>query len=277
MKPLLPRLLILTAALAATPAFAQSSDRWTGGHVGAYAGSVMDPDDNGDRILFDTNLDGNFDDTVRTGAGADAFSPGFCDGQAQGATPAAGCKGNTGGADWGFRGGYDMQMGTWVFGVVGEYGMNDARDAVSAFSTTPARYTMLRKVDSVAALRARIGMAFGADSENLVYATGGYAWANIENSFNTSNGVNTFTNSGDSDASGAQFGLGYERRIGDMWSVGVEYISTRLEDDEARVRTSGPAPATNPFILVNPAGTDFARSDEDFDLDSVRVTVSYRF
>lgn len=273
----LTRVLALAAALAATPAFAQSTDGWTGGYVGGFAGGVMDPDDSNDRFLFDTNLDGNFNDTVRTAMGADAFSPGSCDGVAQGPTPGAGCMGNNGGADWGVRAGYDWQVGTWVFGVVGEYGMNDARDAVTSFSTTPASYTMLRKVDGMAALRARAGIAFGPDMTNLAYATAGYARASIENSFTTSNGVNTFTDNGDGDASGAQFGVGYERRFNDTWSVGVEYLMTRLSDDEYRVRASGPAPATNPFITTNPAGTDFRRSDDDFDLDSVRVTVSYRF
>ena len=92
----LPRLLALTAALAAAPAYAQSSGDWTGGYVGAYAGGVLDPDDGDDRILFDTNLDGNFNDTVQTALGADAFSPGSCNGVAQGPTPAAGCAGNNG-------------------------------------------------------------------------------------------------------------------------------------------------------------------------------------
>ncbi|MFC0676840.1 outer membrane protein [Lysobacter korlensis] len=277
MKAPLPRLIVLAAALAATPAFAQSGDDWTGGYVGAHAGVVMEPDDEGDRFLFDTNLDGAFGDTVRTVAGADAFSPGACDGVSRGPTPGEGCEGNNGGADWGVRAGYDWQAGTWVFGVVGELGMNDVRDALTAFSTTPASYTAVRKIDSLAALRARVGMAFGEGNENLVYATGGYAWAKVENAFFSSNRVNTFTDNGDSDASGAQFGLGYERRFNDVWTVGVEYVSTRLNDDEYRVRASGPAPATNPFILANAAGTDFRRSDEDFDLDSVRVTVGYRF
>jgi outer membrane immunogenic protein len=276
MKTLLPRMLVLAAACVALPAFAQSGD-WTGGYVGGHAGVVMDPDDDSDRFLFDTNLDGTFDDTVRTGAGADAFSPGACDGVAQGPTPADGCIGNNGGADWGVRAGYDWQRGAWVFGVVGEIGMNDVRDAMTSFSTTPASYTAVRKIDSLAALRARIGVAFGADNENLVYATGGYAWVQVENAFFTSNGVNTFTDNGDSDASGAQFGAGYERRFGDAWSFGIEYLTTRLDDDEYRVRAAGPAPATNPFILANPDGTDFRRSDDDFDFDSVRVTVAYRF
>lgn len=271
-----PIVLALLAAAATQPALAQSSDDWTGGYVGGFVGQVMDPDDGSDRFLFDTNLDGQFGDTVRTAANADAFSPGSCNGVARGATPAAGCESNSGGADWGIRGGYDWQFGNWVVGVVGEYGVNDARDAVSSFSTTPARYTMLRKVDGVAAIRARVGAAFGDNSENLVYVTGGYARAKIENTFLTSNGVNTFTDNGDGNASGAQLGIGYERRIG-AFAVGVEYIRTQLSDDEYRVRAQGPAPATNPFILQNPNGTDFRRSDDDFDLDSVRLTATYRF
>ncbi|WP_119717202.1 outer membrane protein [Cognatilysobacter tabacisoli] len=268
--------LLVAAAPLANAQDAKGS--WNGGYVGAYAG-IVDKPDNGDsdRFLFDTNLDGNFNDTVRTGAGADAFSPGFCNGVAQTATPAGGCAENTGGADWGLRAGYDWQFDRFVFGVVGEYGLMDARDAVSAFSTTPARYSMLRKIDGIAALRARIGVVVGDDEANLVYATAGGARASIENTFATSNGVNTFTNNGDTDASGHQLGLGYERRFGQAFTVGVEYLRTELDDGDYRVRAAGPAPATNPFILQNPNGTDFRRSDTDIELDSLRITASYRF
>lgn len=268
--------LLVAAAPLANAQDAKGS--WNGGYVGAYAG-IVDKPDNGDsdRFLFDTNLDGNFNDTVRTGAGADAFSPGFCNGVAQTATPAGGCAENTGGADWGLRAGYDWQFDRFVFGVVGEYGLMDARDAVSAFSTTPARYSMLRKIDGIAALRARIGVVVGDDEANLVYATAGGARASIENTFATSNGVNTFTDNGDTDASGHQLGLGYERRFGQAFTVGVEYLRTELDDGDYRVRAAGPAPATNPFILQNPNGTDFRRSDTDIELDSLRITASYRF
>jgi outer membrane immunogenic protein len=250
---------------------------WSGFHIGGYLGSVMDPDDGGGSILFDTNLDGDFGDTVNTAAGANAFSPGFCDGAANDRTPATDCDDNTGGAEFGLRVGYDWQIDNFVYGVVGEYGYSDARDAVAAFSTTPAFYTMLRKVDDVFALRARAGLVFGDDDRNLVYATGGYTQASIENFFETSNGVNTFVTSGDSDADGFQIGLGYERMLGERFSVGLEYLHTRLDDDEARVRAQGPAPATNPFIRVNPSGTDFRRSDDELDLDSVRLTAGFRF
>lgn len=265
-------------ATSALPVAAQSSGNWTGGYVGGHVGAIADPDDSSDRILFDTNLDGQFGDTVRTGAGTDAFSPGFCDGAARTSTPAGGCSSNFGGADWGIRGGYDWQSGNWVYGVLGEYSMNDARDAVTAFSTTPAYYTMFRKVDGIAAIRGRVGYAFGAASENLVYATAGLAYARIKNDFTTSNGANSFTGSGSDNVDGYQAGVGYERRLGSNFSVGVEYLFTSLEDEDFRVRAGrGNAPATNPFVLQNPAGTDFRRSDKDFDLDSFRVTATYRF
>ncbi len=271
-----PLFIALLIAGAAPPALAQSSDDWTGAYVGGFVGQASDPDDGADRLLFDTDLDGRYGDTVTTAANADAFSPGSCSGVVRGATPAAGCSANSGGADWGVRAGYDWQFGNWVIGVVGDYGTSDARDAVSSFSTTPARYTALRKIGGLGALRGRVGSAFGENSGNLVYFTGGYARAKIENTFLTSNGVNTFIDNGDANASGTQFGIGYERRIG-AFAVGLEYLRTRLDDDGFRIRAQGPAPATNPFIRQNPAGTDFRRSDDTFEFDSVRLTATYRF
>lgn len=270
-----PLALATAAMLLGTTALPAVGQDWTGGYVGAFLGTQADPDDD-DTVLFDTDLDGDFDDAVNTSAGANAFSPGFCDGVAQGPTPGDGCADNSGGADFGLRAGYDWDMDGWVWGVLGEYSMNDARDAVTAFSTTPARYTLLRKVDDVLALRLRGGFAL-ADGDGLLYATAGYAQANIENHFFTSNTVNTFGTTGDSDADGWQAGLGYEHRFGDNFTLGLEYLFTTLDDDEYRVHVAGPAPATNPFVIVNPAGTDFARSDDKLELNSLRLTANFRF
>ncbi len=56
-----------------------------------------------------------------------------------------------------------------------------------------------------------------------------------------------------------------------------EYLFASLDaGDDGIVRSAGPAPATNPFILVNAAGTDMKRSDR-FDVHSVRLGLSYRF
>lgn len=273
-----PLAFAVLAALA-SPAFAQSSGSggaWNGGYIGLQVGSSDQPSDDNETIRFDRNLDNNFDDTVTTSGGANAFSPGFCGGAANGPTPASGCRDDDNGTDYGVRAGYDWQSGSLVYGIVGEYVRGDAEDSVSAFSTTPARYTMTRSLERTASLRGRIGFSFGDDA-NLLYATGGLAWGRVSNSFSTSNGVNTFTNNGDSDSKGPQYGLGYERKLGDNFAVGLEYLVTKLKDDEYRVRAQGPAPATNPFILGNPSGTDFRRSDEDFETSSLRVTLSYRF
>lgn len=274
MTKLLPLALAAVFAGTALPAFAQS---WEGGYFGIHAGNVQQDEASNETVLFDTNLDGNFGDTVNTAAPANAFSPGFCSGTANSAVAANGCRGDDDSdADYGLRAGYDWQRDNLVFGLVGEYSRGGPSDSVSAFSTTPAFYTMRRDIDSSFALRARVGFTFG-DGDNLLYGTAGYAWAKVENRFTTSNGVNTFVDNGDSDATGMQFGIGYERRFADQFTVGLEYLVSELEDDEYRVRAQGPAPATNPFIRVNPNGTDFRRSGDDIDLGSLRMTLNWRF
>ncbi|MFY2763253.1 outer membrane protein [Arenimonas sp. MALMAid1274] len=270
--------LSLAVALAASagPALAQSD--WTGFYIGGHAGGAEQDDDRNEDVRFDTDLDGSFGDTVNTAAPANAFSPGFCGGAANGPTPANGCRSNSDDKadDYGVRLGYDWQSGNFVYGVLGEYASGGVTDSVTAYSTTPAFYTLTRELESTWALRGRAGFTFG-DGDNLIYGTAGYAWADVKNDFATSNGVNTFTTNGDSNAKGAQYGLGYERRMGDNFTVGLEYLMSDLKDDEYRVRAQGPAPATNPFIRVNPNGTDFRRGNEDIETSSLRLTLNYRF
>lgn len=272
-----PLALLTTLSLVAAGA-AHAQSNWNGAYFGGHAGPSSQADDRNESILFDTNLDGVFGDTVRTAAGANAFSPGFCGGAANGPTPASGCRNNSDddNDEFGLRLGYDWQNGALVYGVLGEVSRGGLTDSVAAYSTTPAFYTLRRELETSYALRGRVGFSFG-DDRNLLYATAGYAWASVRNEFSTSNGVNTFVANGDSDASGAQYGLGYERRIGESFAVGIEYLRTDFEDEDYRVRAQGPAPATNPFLLVNPDGTDFRRSNGDIEVDSVRLTLSYRF
>lgn len=261
--------------LGATPALAQPSDSsWTGPYVGGRLGYAFQNNDDNETIEFDTDLDGAFGDSVNTAAGADAFSPGFCGGAANGSTPAIGCRGDRDGTAWAVHAGYDVQFGAIVAGIVGEYGRSHITDSVSAFSTTPAFYTMTRELRDQAALRARLGFALG---NTLVYGTGGGAWGKIRNSFTTSNGANTFTDSGNDDAWGYQYGGGIEQKVSDNFSIGVQYLRTSLKDDSYRVRAQGPAPATNPFILVNAAGTDFRRGGDRFNHQSVHMTANFRF
>ncbi|HEX8513458.1 MAG TPA: outer membrane beta-barrel protein [Allosphingosinicella sp.] len=268
---------LLLTALPAAPAAAQSSDAesWTGPYFGGRLGYAFQRSDQDETVLFDTDLDGSFDNNVTTGTGANAFSPGFCGGAATTRTPpAGGCADDRDGTDWAAHAGFDYQMGPVVVGLVGEYGRTDISDSVAAFSTTPAFYTLTRELRDTASLRARVGFASG---NTLVYGTGGVAWGKIRNSFFTSNTANVFTNSGNDDAWGYRAGGGIEQRLGRGFSIGAQYLYTSLKDDDFRVRAGGPAPAGNPFLRTNAAGTDFARSGDRFNSHSAHVTASFRF
>lgn len=261
---------------ASTPVFAQDeAASWSGFYVGGQIGYGFQPGDNDETILFDTNRDGSFGDTVNTAAGVNAFSPGFCGGRTVITSPAAGCTDDKDGVDWKIHAGYDMQFGQLVAGIVAEYGRATITDSVSAFSTTPARYTMTRRLKDNAGLRARVGYALG---QTLLFGTGGLAWGKIHNSFTTSNTVNAFTTTGNDEVWGYKFGGGVEQLITPNFSIGAQYMYTSLKDDDYRV-TAGPGTAglTNPFRIVNPAGTDFARSHSRLNSHAVNVTASYRF
>jgi opacity protein-like surface antigen len=253
---------------------AAHAQTWNGPYIGGTGGGGMQPEGNNRIVLFDKTLDGNFSDTITTAAGANAFSPGFCAGAAVNALPASGCTKDEDAPDFGVRGGYDWQKGRFVFGGVGEISWMEQIGSVSAFSTTPAFYTFTRELEWLGGFRGRAGYGAG---RYLVYGTAGWAMAGVEHSFKTSNVVNTFVPTSSDDVWGYQAGAGLEIRVGGRWSLGAEYLMTSLDDkDEFTVRVQGPAPATNPFILTNPAGTDLRRSDQ-FDFRTLRFTASYRF
>ncbi|RYD60318.1 MAG: hypothetical protein EOP58_16560 [Sphingomonadales bacterium] len=227
-------------------------------------------------IRFDRDLNGSYGDTVVTAAAANAFSPGFCGGAASTNAPAGGCVKDKDGVAFSGRAGFDKQWDSFVVGVVGEIGKPRIRDSVSAYSTTPASYTMTRKVDFDAGLRLRAG--FAAGNSTLIYATGGLAYAKIDHSFATTNTANSFTGRGKDDSWGVGVGGGVEHKLGSNISLGVEYLYTSVKDDDYVVRAGpGTAPATNPFLLAGAGGTDFRRSEERLKYSTVRATVAYRF
>jgi len=254
---------------------AQAQAVWTGPYFGGHMGYTSQPEDDDEQVLFDTDLNGSFSDTVRTVAGANAFSPGFCGGGTFNSTPAGaqGCYDDEDEFEIGLRAGYDQQVGPVVLGGVVELTGTRIDDSVTAFSTTPAFYTITRELEGLAAVRARVGLPL---DRFMPYVTGGFAQGQVDRKFFSNNIVNTFTTRGDDRLNGYQLGAGVEAAVAPRLSLGLEYLYTSLDDD-VRVRASGPAPATNPFILANPGGTDFARSEEEFDFHSVRVVANVRF
>lgn len=270
---LLPASVALTAI--AAPASAQNAD-WTGFYAGGRLGYTSQPKDNDETILFDTNLDGAFDDTVNTTGGVNAFARGFCGGAAGSAT-ANGCS-DRDGTEWAGHAGFDYQLGSaLVVGAVAEYGRSTIEDSVTAFSSTPAFYTFTRRLRDHAGIRGRAGVTFG---NTLAYGTGGLAWGKIRRSFSTSNRVNTVTETaGDKDAWGYSYGGGIEQRVSPNFSIGAQYLYTSLKDDDGSTVNIGGAnvPVSNPFILRNAQGTNLRRSSERFNRHNLSVVASFRF
>lgn len=231
--------------------------------------------ENGNTFGFDTDRNGTYNDQVTTLAGANAFSPGFCNG-AKGPSRAAGCAPDKVGAEYGARIGFDARSGNIVFGGLLEGSRNDSIDRSTAFSTTPAFYKIARSVDYAISARGRVGFTPGGGA--LFYGTGGVSYAKIDHDFYTSNGANSFTENNDGDMVwGWQAGGGAEVMLTNNLSLGLEYLYSRYKDDKYTISVGqGTAPATNPFLL-NGGGTNMRIQDKYFDTHAVRAVVGLRF
>jgi len=270
---------VAVAGLFAVPAAAQETteDRpFSGVYIGAAGGYDVQGNDVGSSILFDRNGDGAFNDSVNAITGANAFSPGFCNGSARTGAAASGCRNDDDGWAYYGRAGLDVQRGNIVVGVVGEFGTSDITDSTSGFSTTPASYTMARKLKWEASARGRLGYAANT---TLFYGTFGAGYAKIDRDFYSTNTGNAYQQSGKRQQFGILGGGGIEQKVTPNISVGMEYMFHQYQDDDFRVRvTQGTQPATNPFVLApNTTGTDFRRSDDKFRWHSLRATAAFRF
>ena len=267
----------LAAGFSATAATAQTDDGESGFnqfYVGGSFGGAHTASTS-QSITFDRNLDGVFGDTVTTAAGANAFSPGFCSGTAT-STANGNCSFRRDGIEYYGRVGGDKQRGRVVVGFVVEGGRPDFAESVSGFSTTPASYTITRDVRFNVNARGRVG--YTPNDQTLFYAAGGPTYARIRTYNATSNTANSFTTNGDQDGWGYNVGGGIEQKIGNHFSIGLEYLYTDVKADKGRVRVGpGTAPVTNPFLLGNAAGTDFAFGNRFMSWHTARVTAAFHF
>src|SRR3546814_1382685 len=103
---------------------------WTGLYVGGQVGRGWGRRNADELLVFDKQQNGVFGGQIdgaiqRDGDGIpfgnNAFAPGFTGaGAALGSTPADGLRSDKRkGTDFGFRLGYDHQVGSWLFGLVG--------------------------------------------------------------------------------------------------------------------------------------------------------------
>ena len=143
---------VVMASLSAVQVNAQE---WTGLYVGGHLG-LSKVRDGGESLLFDTNKDGNYGDTVRTLTGANAFSPGFCDGASLGNNAGAGCESDDDKGTYGLRAGYDsiaVALPAFLFESI-----QRKPDAGFRFASGGCRHFRLRGWRGF--LRARFGCGF---------------------------------------------------------------------------------------------------------------------
>lgn len=270
---------LLAGAAISAPAMAQDArdTHFDGPYISGTIGLAAQGNDNrSDRIVFDKDGDGSFDDTITTAAGANAFSPGFCGGVSQGSTPAAGCSRDQDKLEYSGRVGFDKRYGNLVGGLLVEASRSQSTDGASGFSTTPAGYAFTRELDYAVSLRARAG--YTPNGGALFYVTGGGSYAKIDHSFSTTNTANSFAEQRDGKMVwGWQAGGGGEIMVTDNISLGLEYLYNRYKDNKYSVAvTRGTAPATNPFILTS-AQTNIRPSGTNFDYHSLRASLSFQF
>lgn len=280
-KPVLISTAALAAALGVAPALAQDTGSASGeatGFNGFYIGGSFGgahTAGKSDSIAFDRNLDGTFGDTITTAAGANAFSTGFCSGSAS-STANGNCSFQRDGIEYYGRIGGDTQRGRIVVGFVVEGGRPDFNESVSAFSTTPASYTMTRDVRYNINARGRIG--YTPNDTTLFYGAFGPTYAKVRTRISTSNTANSFSSNGSQEEFGFNAGGGVEQKIGNNFSIGLEYLYTDVRADRGRVRVgAGTAAATNPFLLSNTSGTDFRFSNQNMRWHAARVVAAFRF
>ena len=277
MKPrTYPALIALALAGLATPALADLfPGEYNGPYVAVSGGLAAPHGKDANTVVFDTNRDGTFNNTVLTSTGANAFSPGFCKGSStlnsQTTTP---CTSDRDAFEYAARIGYDARYGDIVMGVMVEGSKSDARDSATAFSVSPAGYSFSREIDYAITARARVGYAPG--NRGLMYLTGGPSYAKINHGFTTTNTSNSFTEVNDGKmVLGFQAGAGAEVVLGGGFTLGMEYLFNRYKDDKYYVNIgTGTAGPTNPFVL---AGGVNARQFSRYDFNSFRAVLGFRF
>lgn len=269
----------IAAVSLSSPAFAQDAepDTFDGFYVGGFIAADATNDGARDRIVFDTDGDGVFGDPVRVVGGANAFSPGFCNGIANGPRRSGQCRDDSTDLGYGVKIGYDQRIGAAVVGLLVEGAMSEAVDYSSGFSVTPASYTFSRGLDTSVAMRARFGISPGG-GEGLLYATAGLAYAKIDHGFITTNTANSFEMvDGDKWQLGAQLGMGAEIQLARNITWGMEFLHSKYRDDDAYVLVGpGTAPPTNAF-LIRSGSTRIAPSDRYLRLNSFRSALTFRF
>lgn len=122
--------------------------------------------------------------------------------------------------------GYNWQTGPWVYGLEGDYSWADIKGHADLCGIGPdaliPAHPCGTKLDSYGTFRGRVGYAFGATGNWLLYGTGGLAVGDVH-------GWDSYYPSSGSDfRTGWAAGGGIETSFAPNWTVKVEYLHIDL-------------------------------------------------
>jgi outer membrane immunogenic protein len=112
--------------------------------------------------------------------------------------------------------GWNVQYGTWIFGIEGDYSYAAITGQSNACGNIP--HTCGTRLESLGTARGRVGTLF---NDWMLYATGGWAFGEVS-------GYSVAKSAGQAMYSGWTIGGGVEKRFAPQWSLKLEYLYTDL-------------------------------------------------
>jgi len=153
--------------------------------------------------------------------------------------------------------GWNIDTGSWVFGVEGDYSTSTFGGAatINEFGTDN---DITVSGSTVVSARARVGYKAGDDT--LIYATGGIVQNTLDMNWIENGQEDDFANT----YQGITYGVGIEQMITSKVSIGVEYQMTTYD-------------AINNETLNNTLGGDTFDIDSNLSANSINVSVRMHF
>lgn len=184
---------------------------------------------------------------------------GWGGGDSVGVTDGAGFQGSAGtlatdGAFGGAQFGYNYQAGRIVLGVEADIQASDLNDQLTGVTSGGYGVTASSDINAFGTVRGRLGYAMGPA---LLYATGGWAWADVDYKFAASNGINAVALTDSDFKTGYTLGAGLEYAIAPGWTTKIEYQYIDL----GKYNLSAGGISTN----------------ENFDFHTVRMGLNHKF
>jgi outer membrane immunogenic protein len=177
--------------------------------------------------------------------------------------------GSTFGADW--------QYHNWVLGAAADFSVLDLHGS-AAFPSVDAGKNgtadqIASRYDWLGTVRGRAGYAIG---QSLIYGTGGFAFARVDDQYlNEMNGADAGAFSTSGVRTGWTVGGGVEYALTSNWSVKLEYLHVGLAGTNLDVSGALTAAIAGGGTAAPPPGSVILHFNNSFDL--VRAGVNFRW